>query len=126
VNVKEKIFQLTILLDEIDDYSNTLSDALSNVDLKICDLMHLIESETLKTNQSYRVMRELKKLRIERRKIKNDMELLKVYRDNNRKLLNKDSRQFLCSDIGKRDKSLNGKYNNRVYTEEEIKELIGV
>lgn len=126
MDVRTEIFNVVQELNEIDDYDNSLSNQLSICDSKISDLMHLIESETLKTNQCYRIVKELKKLRVERRKIKNDMDLLNTYRNNQQKLLNQNNRQMLLAELGKKEKTLNYKYNNRVYTEEEIKELIGV
>lgn len=125
MDVKEKIIEAVKILDEIEEYDEGLNDKLSHCDCMICDLMHLIENNTLKTNQCYRIIKELKKLRIERRKIKNDMDLLSVYKNNYQKLLNYDNRKLLLSEIGKKEKTLNLKYNNRVYTEEDIKELIG-
>ena len=54
------------------------------------------------------------------------MELINVFNTNKNKLLNIDYRKILLSTIGKEDKKLNNsKYKNRVYTEEEIKELMG-
>lgn len=126
MDVRTEIFNVVQELNEIDDYDNSLSNQLSICDSKISDLMHLIESEALKTNQCYRIVKELKKLRVERRKIKNDMDLLNTYRNNQQKLLNQNNRQMLLAELGKKEKTLNYKYNNRVYTEEEIKELIGV
>ena len=127
INVKDKIIEVSKLLDELDKYDDSLSNLLSNVDSKICDLMHLIENNVLRTNQCYRVIRELHKLRLERRKIKNDMDLIQVFKFEKNKLLNIENRKFLLSAIGKENKRhQNAKYINRVYTEEEIKKLIGV
>ena len=127
INVKDKIIEASKLLDELDKYDDSLSNMLSNVDSKICDLMHLIENNVLRTNQCYRVIRELHKLRLERRKIKNDMDLIQVFKFEKNKLLNIENRKFLLSAIGKENKRhQNAKYINRIYTEEEIKELIGV
>lgn len=124
--VKETLVEVVKLLNGIDEYDSSLSDKLSLVDSKICDLLHLIENNTLKTNQCYRIIRELHNLRIERRKIKNDMEILKVYREHKQKLLNYESRKFIIYEIGKKLKQLDGVYKNRVYTEEELKEMVGV
>lgn len=127
INVKDKIIEVSKLLDEIDEYDNSLSSALSIADSKICDLMHLIEMNTLKTNQCYRIVRELHKLRLERRKIKNDMDLLQVFKTEKNKLINIEYRKFLLNAIYKEDRRQNNaKYNSRIYTEEELKELLGV
>ena len=127
MNVLEKIISVAKILDEIDDYSSTLSSSLSIVDSKLCDLLHLIENNKLKTNQCYRIIKEIHNLRLERRKIKNDMELLRIFKENKSKLSSLENRPFLLSDVGKENKRQNNaKYNNRIYTEEELKELIGV
>ena len=127
INVKDKILEVSKLLDEIDEYGDSLPNALSIVDSKICDLMHLIEINTLKTNQCYRIVRELHKLRLERRKIKNNMDLLQVFKTEKNKLINIEYRKFLLNAIYKEDRRQNNaKYNNRIYSEEELKELLGV
>lgn len=127
INVKDKIIEVSKMLDELDEYDDSLSSSLSTVDSKICDLMHLIENNTLKTNQCYRIVRELRKLRLERRKIKNDMDLLQVFKTEKNKLLNVEYRKFLLNSIYKEDKRQNNvKYNNRIYSEEELKEILGV
>lgn len=127
INVKDKIIEVSKMLDELDEYDDSLSSSLSTVDSKICDLMHLIENNTLKNNQCYRIVRELRKLRLERRKIKNDMDLLQVFKTEKNKLLNVEYRKFLLNSIYKEDKRQNNvKYNNRIYSEEELKEILGV
>ena len=101
INVTDKILEVSTLLDEIDEYDNSSSSALSIADSKICDLMHLIEMNTLKTNQCYRIVRELHKLRLERRKIKNDMDLLQVFKTEKNKLINMSEKEkitLLASD----------------------------
>lgn len=126
MNVKEKIIEAVTILDQIEDYDNTLQDSLSDADQRICDIIHFIEYNNLKTNQCYRVVRELHKLRLERRKIKNDIEMCKVLETHKNKLLQKDNRHILLSFVGKTEKSLlTSKYQNRVYTNEELAELIG-
>jgi len=126
MNIKEKILETCKILDEVDNYIGNLANELSNVDQKICDLMHYIEYNKLKTNQCYRIVKELHSLRIERRKIKNDMEIAKVFNQHQNKLLQQDNRKLLMSFIGKTEKDLlTSKYNNRSYTEEGLAELIG-
>ena len=68
----------------------------------------------------------MRKVLVERRKIKNDMELLRVLHQHENKLINKANRQLLLNYIGKTNKALlNSEYGNRVYTKEEIEELVG-
>lgn len=124
-NVIDKIIETSKILNELDEYKDSLPTLLSNVDSKLSDLYHLIENNSLKTNQCYRVVKEIKKLRIERRKIKNDMELFKTYESDNSKLLNYEYRKFLLNNIKLTNKKLQSTYKNRVYTEEEITQLLG-
>lgn len=126
INVKEKIKEVCSILDELDNYIATLNDSLTNINYKICDLEHLIEYNKLKTNQCYRVVQELHRLRLERRRIKNDIELTNAYKQFQNRLIETNNRSILLNVLGKTEKALlNSKYNNRVYTEEEIQKLIG-
>lgn len=126
MNIKDKVIKISKLLDELDEYDNSLPELQSNNDNKIIDLLHLIELNRLNTGQCYRVIKELRNLRIERRKIEDEMELLRVYKAEQCKLLNNNCRSFLLSSIGKTEKIQKSRqYSNRVYTEEEIKKMIG-
>ena len=98
-------------------------DELSVYDKKTTDLLHFIENNNLNAAQSCKIIKEIKKIRQERRKIKNDMEISKVYRDNINKLINKDTRNILVNKIHKTEKQLESKYQNRIYTEEDIQNI---
>ena len=63
-------------LDSIDTYDEGIAGRLSEIDQKIQDLLHYIENNKISILWSYKYMVELKKLRVERRQIKNDMYLL--------------------------------------------------
>lgn len=126
MNVKDKIVEVTELLDEIDEYDDSLSNTLSNCDSKVSDLYHLAENQKLKTNECYRFVQELRKVLLERRKVKNDMLLLNTYRNEKQKLISNQNRTFLKQSIFKKYRELKeAKYNNRIYTEEEIEEILG-
>lgn len=89
--------------------------------------MHVIELKPLNSSQRWRIVKVIKDVELERRQIKNEMELIKVLRDQQNKLLNRGYRPFLLNEIGKTYKIQNNRqYSYRGYTEEEIKELIGV
>lgn len=102
---------------------STLVENLSVYDKKTTDLLHFIENNNLNAAQSCRIIKEIKKIRQERRKIKNDMEISKVYRDNINKLINKDTRNILVNKMHKTQKQLESKYQNRIYTEEDIQNI---
>lgn len=126
MEIIDKVKEISDLMNELQSYTNNLNSSLQAVDFKISDLLHLIESEKLDTKACYRIVKELKNVRKDRRKIKNDMELSKTLNLNLNKLLNIENRQFLLAELNKTNNHLNNKYKNRIYTEEEIKELIGV
>lgn len=124
INIIEELDNAIQILNSIDEYTNTLADELSNYDKMTTDLLHFIENNTLNTSQSAKIIKEIKKIRQERRKIKNDMELSKVYKDNINKLVNTDNRSMLMSKIHKTEKQLESEYQNRIYTQEDIDNLL--
>lgn len=126
MEIIEKVKEISELMNELQSYTNNLSANLQAADYRISDLLHLIEKDTLNTKGCYRIVKELKKVRQERRKIKNDMEISKTLNLNLNKLLGIENRQFLLAELNKTNNHLNSKYKNRIYTEEELKELIGV
>lgn len=124
MNVAEEIKEIVTKLDKIDDYSNSLSDKLSVVDSKLQDLLHYIENNKINILWCYRMIKEIKMLREERRKIKNDIELLSKYNEQKNKIISKENRQFLLTEVYKKEKSLGKKYVNKQYTEDEMQKII--
>lgn len=120
----EEINSVIEQLDNIENYCASLNDKLSNEDLKQQDLLHLIEENKIGAFQCYRLIKELKKIRLTRRKIKNDIELSNVFNNNKNKLISKDFRKFLLTELNKRNKTLNQKYKNRYYQECEIDKIL--
>ncbi len=76
MNIKDKVIEISKLLDELDEYDETLYSSLTHEENKILDLLHIIEFNKLSTKQCYRVIKELHTTRNTRRKIKNDIELM--------------------------------------------------
>lgn len=124
MNVIEEIKNIVDKLDKIDDYSDSLSDKLSVVDSKLQDLLHYIENNKINVLWCYRMIKEIKILREERRKIKNDMELLSKYSEQKNKIISKENRQFLMTEIYKKEKTLGKNYTNKQYTEEEMQKIL--
>lgn len=112
------------ILNRVDEYIDTLVEELSNYDKRTTDLLHYIENNNLNAPQSCKIIKEIKKIRQERRKIKNDMELSKVYKDNINKLVNIDSRNMLMTKVHKTEKQLESEYQNRIYTQEDIDNIL--
>lgn len=111
-------------LNEVDDYTTSLADKLSIEDKKTCDLLHYIENNKLTTSECYRIIKEIKSIRIDRRKIKNDMELSTTLNNNKNKLQLKENRIFLMNELYKKNKQLNTKYSNRYYTNEDLQKIL--
>lgn len=124
MNVVEDIKKTVDILDNIDTYSNGLSEELSIVDGKIQDLLHYVENNKINILWCYRYVREMKRLRLDRRRIRNDMELLNKFSEHKNKLISKDNRQFLLAEMNKREKQLNQPYKNRQYGEEELEDVL--
>lgn len=124
MDVIEEITQAIDTLNKIDDYGSTLTDKLSVLDSKEQDLLHYIENNKINILWCYRMIREIKTIRVERRKIKNDMELMSKFNDVKNRLASKDSRVFILTEIHKKDKQLQTVYKNRQYTEEEMQKII--
>lgn len=125
MNVIEELKDIVDKIDKLDIYDSGLSQQLSAVDEKIQDLLHYIENNKINILWCYRMVNQLKQLRIERRKIKNDMEILTKLRENRTKLVSTiDNRRFLLAEVCKKEKSLNTTYKNRQYTEEELQKIL--
>ena len=126
MNVKEKIIEASKILDEIDVFGESVPSIQQEYDYKLSDLYHKLESMSLDSKKCYRFCKELKSVLKERREFKDNVELFKIYQKQTQKLINgKENRQMLLSDIGKREKCLHFPYQNRIYKEEELAELIG-
>lgn len=119
--VKEVIMKL----DNLEEYMNNLSKQLSTVDQKKSDIEHFIENKKVNMIQAYKVYKELYKVLLERRKIKNDIELTKVFRANETKLIKIKNRESLLEDLQIRNGDLNCEYNNKVYSKEELENIVG-
>ena len=116
---------VTEKLDMIDKYFDSMGELESNIDMKLSDLYHYIENNSLKTNECYRMIKEIKKQREIRRNLKEDYVLLNKYKNNHQRLNNEANRKMLMVTMYKAKKDLMKKYKNRVYTEEEIKDILG-
>ena len=126
MNVIEELKEAVSIINKVDEYKDSLVDRLSEQDKKLSDLLHYIENNKLSTAQCYRIVKEIKKQREIRRKVKNDMNILSTYDKHINKLLNKNNRSMLLAELYKVDKRLQAEYKNRTYTDEELKELLGV
>lgn len=122
MEVIEKIREAIILLNNIDEYNETLPSLMSSNDLAISDLYHYIENNTMNSKSSYRVVRELKEKLKERRRLKSEQDIIRVFNNHKQKLIEINNRKMILVDLGKEQKKLQSPYKNRIYTEEELKQ----
>ena len=127
MSVLENIKQALNLLKENEDEYNGLTEDLSETDRKVDYWLHYIELNNIPVTHAYKIIKELKSLRAKRRLIKNDLELMKVFKDNEQKMINAKNRDVLLSCICKtNNKQQNAKYNYDAYTEEETNDILGI
>ena len=113
-------------MQKVEEYKEQLPTLQQEVDYKLSDLLHKIENDSLNAPQSCKIVKEIKKQRLIRRNYQNDYEILRTYTNNINKLTNAGNRELLLSEVNKTNKRLNQPYKNRVYTDEDMKELLGV
>ena len=124
MDIVEEIRNIVVKLNELEKYKEELPQKLSIQDSKEQDILHLIEYEKFTAFEAYRLLKELKKVRKERRIVKNDCELLQCFSANKNKILNENNRQFLLQDLYNKQRNLKAKYKNRQYTEEEFNKIL--
>jgi hypothetical protein len=122
--ITKKLQEAVNILDNIDIYDSGLNDRLSEIDLKIQDLLHYIETNKISILWAYKYICELKKLRLERREIKNDICIMQKFNEQKNKLLSTSNRKFLMAEIYKVEKQLHTPYKNRQYKDGEIDEIL--
>lgn len=122
--ITKKLQEAVNILDNIDIYDSGLNDRLSEIDLKIQDLLHYIETNKISILWAYKYICELKKLRLERREIKNDICIMQKFNEQKNKLLSTSNRKFLMAEIYKVEKQLHAPYKNRQYKDGEIDEIL--
>ena len=120
MDIKEKVIEICNLLDEIDEHQEMLPRLESETDLAVSDIYHFIETNNFNYKTAYELIKELKAKLLYRRNIKKDISMMAVLNTHQGKLIQKDNRKLLLSELGKREKQLNSEYNYRIYEKEEL------
>ena len=127
MSVLENIKQALNLLHENENNYSKLVDALSETDKKTDYWLHYIELNNIPVTQSYKIIKEMKRLIEKTRFFKNELEIMKLFKDNEQKMVNSKNREVLLSSVCKTDsKQQNAKYSYDAYTEEEMNEILGI
>jgi len=127
LNVKEKIIEVSKLLDELDKFEEEIPLTEQSFDFKLSDLYHKLENMSLDSKRCYRFCKELKSVLKDRREWKTNRSVYAKYQMQKSKMINgKENRNLLLNQICREDRIIrNSIYKNRVYTEEELLERIG-
>lgn len=112
-------------LNELDVYDSGLEQKLKIVDGQTQDILHYIEHNKINMLTCYNLIKKIKTIRVERRKIKEDIEILKRYNELKQKLIsNVDNRKIVLAEIYKKEKQLKTDYKNRQFSEEDIQNIL--
>lgn len=125
ISVVENIIHAISILNKTDEYLDSLNDRLSECDSLNSDLEHLIEFtpiEKVNLKELYSVMQ---KIYLKRRKIKNDMTINKIYKNNISKLQESGNMEILVQYMKTTEnKNDNLTYTNRILNDELLKKII--
>lgn len=108
----QKIHKLNGLTIEAENRRDELHKELSRIDKSICDLAHYVEFRKLNACLGYEVYKKWHDLRLERRQIKNELDVVNI-------ILNKDMSDSLSDAV---DKFVNG-LTNKNYEPRVLKDL---
>lgn len=124
IKLVEQIIKLSNEYTELEEYLGSLSTKLSDIDKFLDDLLHYVENKDFTQSQALKFVNLLKKKRKERRIIKKDLVIRDEFLNKKGKFDNYGNRQLFLTDIYKKEKSLESKYNAKKITFEEIDDLI--
>ena len=127
MDVLENVKEAIRLIDEAENKADELTAMYSQADRKIDFWLHRIELESIPVTQAYKIIKEIKKQRQIRRQCKNELELLRVFKDHEGKLCNSGNRKMLVNKMYKTEnRQKNAKYSYDAYSEEEIKDIFDI
>ena len=120
----ERLVDIVESVESLADEPKWYYDKVHECDLKIQDLLHLLENGTFKSYEYIRIATHIKKVRMERRIAKENQELTRLFMNSLAQLQSQGSRTMLEDKIYKTYKDINQPYKNRFYTEEEIEQIV--
>lgn len=113
---EEILKYMLVFFQDIDKRLKELSNEQSIADMKQDEILHYIENHKLSASQSCKLVKQLKKVRNERRLIKNEIDIIRSLKDT---FVDKYKNKFIEKDIIqalKNLKQLENKQNNPKYT----------
>ena len=123
---EEILKYMLVFFQDIDKRLKELSSQQSIADIKQDEILHYIEIHNLSASQSCKLIKQLKKVRKERRIVKNEINTINCLKDTfvdkyKNKLIEKDIMQAL-----KNLKQLENKQNNPKYTYQYLTEELEI
>ena len=123
MTTEEILKYMLVFFQDIDKRLQKLSEEQSVADIKQSDILHYIENHNLNASQSCKLIKQLKKVRKERREIKNEIDVVQSLKDTfvdkyKNKFIEKDIIQALKNLRQLEEKQNNPKFTYQYLTEE--------
>jgi hypothetical protein len=111
-NLKETINDLSSKLSTLQGNKEWLLEEESNIDKQISDVLHFLEFNSFSACEGYKLCKALKELRLKRREVKNELEIINILNTHN------------CNHIanGNTNKAISG-IENKQYSPRVLNEL---
>ena len=123
---EEILKYMLVFFQDIDKRLKELSSEQSIADIKQDEILHYIEIDNLSASQSCKLIKQLKKVRKERRIVKNEINTINCLKDT---FVDKYKNKFIEKDIMqalKNLKQLENKQNNPKYTYQYLTEELEI
>ncbi len=125
INIIDNITKAISILNQTDEYLDSLSTRLSECDKLETDYRHLIEFEPVEKINLKQLYKDMQNNFVNRRNIKKDMDIGRNLTTNIAKLCNIDNRQFLIQTLKNVESKNDGlEYTNRILNDNQIKRII--
>lgn len=124
-NIIENLIQAVSILNKTDEYSNSLSDKLSECDKLETDFRHIIELKSVDEVNLKKLYLSMQDNFNKRRKIKKDMEISRSLTVNIGKLTNASNREILIQTLKNVETKYEKlEYSNRILDKETMDKLL--
>lgn len=117
------LIQAVSILNNMDQYLESLNDGLSECDSLISDYEHFIENTPIEQIDLKKLYTSMQEVFNKRRIIKDNITLRDNYKNLNGRLNNSANREILLQQMKNVQSKLGVKYHNRILTQDEIKQL---
>lgn len=126
MNIEETLKYMLVFFQDIDKRLNELNKKQSIADIKQDEILHYIENHKLNASQSCKILKLLKRVRDERRLVKDEMDIIRSLKDT---FVDKYKNKFIEKDIIQAIKNLNtlkNRQDNPKYTYQYLTEELEI